>query len=144
MVPWSDAGVMEPASVDVILSHAVLEHVVDLEATYRALARWLKSGGLMSHQIDFTSHGITETWNGYRAYPEILWRIIAGRLPYLINREPCSAHLELLKKNGFTTLSAVTHHRDDGIRRSQLSKRWKSISEDDLACSDLFVQARKE
>ena len=75
MVPWSDVRAIEPESVDVIVSHAVLEHVVDLESTYRALSLWLKPGGMMSHQIDFTAHGTAEKWNGYRAYPEFLWKI---------------------------------------------------------------------
>jgi SAM-dependent methyltransferase len=143
MVPWFDAGAIEPESVDVVVSHAVLEHVVDLERTYRALSLWLKPGGLMSHQIDLTSHGVTEKWNGYRAYPELIWKAILGRRPYLINRAPCSVHLELLEKNGFEILATKRVNRSDGIRRSELSRRWRSISDDDLACSDLTVQARK-
>jgi hypothetical protein len=143
MVPWSDVRAIEPESVEVIVSHAVLEHVVDLESTYRALALWLKPGGMMSHQIDFTSHGITEKWNGHRAYPELLWKAIVGRQPFLINRAPCSAHLDLMKRNGFEIVSAKRGTKADGIRRSQLSRRWKGISDEDLACSDLFVQARK-
>jgi hypothetical protein len=143
IVPWSDIRAIEPGSVDAIVSHAVLEHVVDLESTYRVLALWLKPGGMMSHQIDFTSHGTAEKWNGYRAYPEFLWKTILGRRPYLINRQPCSVHLDLLKKNGFEIVSTKRVDRTDGIRRSQLSRHWKSISDDDLACSDLTVQARK-
>jgi hypothetical protein len=143
MVPWSDEKVIEPGTVDLILSHAVLEHVVDLESTYRALCAWLSRGGMMSHQIDFRSHGITEKWNGYRAYPEILWKTIAGRRTYLINRQPCSTHIDLMEKNGFEILAARKQHRADGIARSQLSRRWIDISDDDLACADLTVQARK-
>jgi hypothetical protein len=41
MVPWDDIGVIEPASVDLIISHSVLEHVVDLEHTYAAFKAWL-------------------------------------------------------------------------------------------------------
>ncbi len=143
MVPWTDESVIEAGSVDAALSHAVLEHVVDLEGTYRALYRWLKPGGLMSHQIDFRSHGLTEEWNGYRAYPELLWKTIAGKRPFLINREPCSAHLDLIARAGFTIVSVRTQRRDDGIGRSRLSRRWRDISDEDLACSDLIVQARK-
>jgi hypothetical protein len=143
MVPWSDMRAIEPESVDVVVSHAVLEHVVDLESTYRALALWLKPGGMMSHQIDLTSHGITEKWNGYRAYPEFLWKTIMGRRPFLINRQPCSVHLALLEKNGFEIVATKRGTKADGITRSQLSRRWKNISDADLACSDLTVQARK-
>jgi len=60
-----------------------------------------------------------------------------------MNRQPCSAHLDLLKKNGFEIVATKRVVRTDGIDRSQLSRRWKSISDGDLACSDLTVQARK-
>jgi SAM-dependent methyltransferase len=143
MVPWTDERVIEAGSIDVILSHAVLEHVIDLDGTYRALARWLKPGGMMSHQIDFRSHGITKEWNGYRAYPELLWKIIAGRRAYLINREPCSSHLALIAKHGFTVVSVEKQYNADGIARSRLARRWKGISDDDLSCFGLIVQARK-
>lgn len=143
VAPWSDDRVIEPGSIDAVVSHAVLEHVVDLEGAYRALSRWLKPGGMMSHQIDFTAHGLSERWNGYRAYPELLWKMIAGRRPYLINREPCSTHLALLERNGFEILSTKRVTRTDGIDRSRLSRRWRDISDEDLSCSDLTVQARK-
>jgi SAM-dependent methyltransferase len=143
VAPWFDESAIEPGSVDVIVSHAVLEHVVDLEKTYRALSLWLRPGGMMSHQIDLTAHGITETWNGFRAYPELLWKAIVGRRPYLINRAPCSVHLDLIEKHGFEILATKRVNRTDGIRRSELSRRWRSISDEDLACSDLTVQARK-
>src|SRR6185437_11831073 len=37
MCTWYDEAVIEENSVDLILSHAVLEHVADLDKTYRAL-----------------------------------------------------------------------------------------------------------
>ena len=143
MVPWSEDDVIAKDSVDVILSHSVLEHVVDLEKTYRALYSWLKPNGMMSHQIDFDSHGLSEAWNGYRAYSELLWKLMMGKRPFMINRQPHSAHMELLTKNGFHVIRDLTNHRFDGIQRSDLSDHWKSITDDDLTCSEAFVQARK-
>lgn len=143
MVPWSDDSIIEKETVDVILSHSVLEHVVDLESTYRALYSWLKPGGMMSHQIDFTSHGVSEKWNGYRAYSELLWKIIVGKQPFLINRQPCSVHLDLIKKNDFKIICHLKRYRTDGIKRSQLSAHWRNISDDDLTCSGTFIQAQK-
>jgi hypothetical protein len=143
MVPWLDEKIIEPGSVDVILSHAVLEHVADLESTYRALSRWLKPGGMMSHQIDFTAHGLAKKWNGYRSYSEMLWKATVGKRPFLINRQPCSAHVDFMERNGFEILCLMKKHRADGIARSQLSPRWRNISNDDLTCSDVFIQARK-
>jgi hypothetical protein len=143
MVPWSDDRVIQEDTVDLVLSHSVLEHVVDLEATYRAIHLWLKPGGMMSHQIDFTSHSLSEKWNGYWAYSDLLWKIMAGKRPFLINREPHSVHLDLAKKYGFNVVCDLQAHRTDGIQRSELSGRWKHVSDDDLTCSGAFIQARK-
>jgi SAM-dependent methyltransferase len=44
------------ASVDAVISHAVLEHVVDVEATCRELARVTRPRGIHIHQIDYRDH----------------------------------------------------------------------------------------
>src|SRR5262249_8858123 len=143
MVPWSDRHVIAASSVDVVLSHSVLEHVVDLEATYDALHCWLRTGGYMSHQIDFASHGLSTKWNGYRAYPELLWKLILGRRPFLINREPVSTHVELTRRAGFRIARDMRRRRSDGLDRRQLSVRWHTISDDDLTCCGAFLQSKK-
>ena len=143
MVPWSDDKIIENDTVDLILSHSVLEHVVDLGKTYRALYSWLKPKGMMSHQIDFQSHGVSEKWNGYRAYSEFLWKIMVGRRPWLINRQPHSVHIDNLKRNSFIVVCELTNHRKDGIQRSDLSNFWKNITDDDLTCSGAFISAVK-
>jgi hypothetical protein len=144
MVPWHDAGVMREGSIDLLLSHSVLEHVVDLEATYAAMRRWLRPGGWMSHQIDFKSHGLAGKWNGYRAYPEALWKLVLGSRPFLLNREPWSTHARLLEENCFELVCVMRQHmREQSIAREKLAPRWRDISDDDLACSGAFVQARR-
>jgi hypothetical protein len=101
VVPWDEAPVIQQATVDLIRSHSVLEHVVNLEDAYQACALWLKPGGWMSHQIDFTSHSLAKEWNGQWAYPDWMWKIIVGRRPFAINRRPCSHHLQWLRASGF-------------------------------------------
>jgi SAM-dependent methyltransferase len=142
-VPWTDRSIVRPATVDLVLSHSVMEHVGDLDATYGAIARWLRPGGLMSHQIDFTSHGLSQTWNGYRAYSEPLWKAIVGRRPFLINRAPCSVHQELIDRHGFQVTCCLKNLRSDGIERARLARRWRSISDADLECAGAYVQARR-
>lgn len=145
MVPWTDKSVIDENTVDVIISHSVLEHVVDLNATYHALSSWLKPHGLMSHQIDFTSHGLSDKWNGYRGYSELLWKIIAGKHTYLINRQPYSVHIKIIKSCNFEIICELKNYRKDpGIERRQLASRWKFISDDDLSCSGAFIQAKKQ
>jgi hypothetical protein len=49
IVPWSDPNLLKPHTVDWLISHAVLEHVDDLDTAYRAASKWLKPGGMMTH-----------------------------------------------------------------------------------------------
>lgn len=143
--PWSDPTVVQTNSVDLIVSHAVLGQVEDLEGTYRALTAWLKPGGLMSHQIGFAFQCFNGHWNGYWACPELLWKIIRGKRPFAVNRLPGSAHVQLLRKQGvdFLVKLACSELGHNSIPRSALSQRWRHLSEEDLKCSDLFIQARK-
>jgi len=144
IVPWSNEGVIDKETVDVIVSHSVLEHVVDLDSTYHALYSWLKRGGMTSNQIDLSSHGLSKKWNGFRAYPEWVWKMIVGKRPFLINRQPYSVHVNLMEKNGFKIICNLRHYRKEGgIERRQLSSYWKDISDDDLTISGTFIQAQK-
>jgi hypothetical protein len=143
MVPWNEVSVIQQATVDLILSHSVLEHVVDLEDTYRACGLWLKRSGWMSHQIDLTSHYLAKEWNDHWTYPDWMWKIVMGKRPFLINRQPCSHHLQLLCAHGFEVVCHLKHTRANGIKRSQLALDWRGLSEDDLACAGTFIQARK-
>jgi SAM-dependent methyltransferase len=141
--PWSDPKVIDAGTVDLIVSASVLEHVVDLENTYRALYRWLKPGGWMSHQIDLKSHGMTQSWNGFRACSEGVWKLALGRRPYMINRYPASVHLKLMQEAGFRLVHQSRMRRDDGIRREELAPHWADISDEDLNTSALYVIATK-
>jgi len=141
--PWFDPRVIEENSVDLVVSQSVLEHVVDLPATYKALYQWVKPGGWMSHQIDLKSHGISTRWNGYRTCSDRLWEITLGRRPFMINRQPASVHLRLIQEAGFRLVTHQKFMRKDGIRREELAPRWADISDDDLNCSGLYVIATK-
>lgn len=142
--PWMGEAAIERESVDVVISHAVLQSVLDLDETYAALDAWLKPGGYMSHQIDFTSFRTAQEWNGHWAYPDAVWKVIVGRRPYLINREPHSTHVELIKRRGLTLVCDLQNYAaGPAMKRSRLAARWRNMTDDDFACSGAFIQARK-
>jgi SAM-dependent methyltransferase len=143
MVPWHDRYDLAPESVDLVYSQAVLEHVDRLEDSYQAMSRWLKPGGLMSHQIDFRSHGTAKHWNGHWAYPDAIWKLIRGKRPYLISRQPLSAHLDAMRGAGFEIIAVQRFARNDGLPREALARRFSELSEKDLETAGAFVQARK-
>jgi SAM-dependent methyltransferase len=143
LAPWNDAARIERGSIDWILSQATMEHVDDLAATYAACREWLAPGGVMSHQIDLKSHGTAAAWNGHWAYSDTLWRIVRGRRLYLINRAPASAHRAAIRAAGFTIAAEQPVWRDDGLPRTRLAPRFRSLADEDLKTAGLFVIARR-
>lgn len=141
--PAAASRLIARGSVDWVFSQAVLEHVDDLPGVYRACYDWLKPGGLMSHQIDFESHGTSRVWNGHWAYPDLVWRLLRGRRPYLLNREPCGTHLEQMADAGFEVLAIERMRKPSRLRCGQLARRFRGMAEDDLTTSGAFVVARK-
>lgn len=143
-VPWNDSSVIQEESVDMILSQAVLEHVVDLPLTYAALYRWLKSGGFMSHKIDFRSHGSAVDWNGHWSYSDFTWKLMQGKRPYMItNREPCSTHIRYIQDLKFEIICAIEDNNTSGIQRNQLAARFRHMLDNDFVTSGVFIQAIK-
>jgi SAM-dependent methyltransferase len=129
--PWADSNIVSPASVDWIFSHSVMEHVEDLDGTYRSMAQWLKPGAVASHLIDFDSHGLTNEWNGHWKIGERLWTILQGKRPYLLNRQWYGVHTRLAAENGFTVRSERRNKRFDGLIRDQFDSRFQGMSNED-------------
>lgn len=142
-VPWSDA--IAPGTVDMIYSQAVLEHIDDLAGAYRAMHQWLAEGGFVSHQIDLKCHGIGDRWNSHWTYSDLVWRLIRGNRAYLLNRQPCSVHLEHMRQVG---LDLVSDRRvidfDSGWEQCDLPERYQhGLWADDFFTTDVFIQALK-
>jgi len=142
-VPWSSPELLAESSVDMIYSQAALEHVDDLDLLHRAMRRWLVPGGIMTHQIDFKSHGMTQAWNGHWEYPEAVWRIVRGRRSFLLNRLPLSAQLAGLRAHGFEIVRVVAVQGGGGIPRARLAAEFRNLSEEDFTTSGAFVVAVK-
>jgi hypothetical protein len=134
---------VENERADLLFSHVVVNEVEDLDGIYRRCADLVRSGAWMSHQIDFTSLGMTPVWNAHLQYDERVWQMMSGRRPYFVNRERCSTHLALMSRAGFEIVSVSRCRRVDGLERRKLAPRWRSLSEDDLCCAAAFVIARR-
>ena len=144
IVPWWDADI-EESSVDFVFSQDTMEHVEDLPAAYKAMRRFLKTGGIVSHAISFGSHGITTKWNGHWTFSDFRWKRYLGRRLYLLNREPLSSHIALLRENGFDILRQIKFKARgrQSVPRNALSRRFRDMSQDDFTCHKAFIQAVK-
>ncbi len=142
-IPWHDKGIIEPGTVDFILSHTVLQHIDGIENTYTAMQAWLKPSGFMAHLIDFKSMGFTKKWNAHWTLSDWEWRMLVGGRKFSINREPHSKHIELHNQNCFNILFLKIEHKANELKRNQLAKRFSSLSDDDLSTSGSYIICQK-
>jgi len=142
-VPWMSLPQIDEASLDLIFSQAVLEHVDSLEETYRAMFAWLKPGGYASHVIDFRAHGRSPFWNGHWAYSDWQWNLVRGKREFLLNREPLSAHLGLAKKVGFELLLIKREQAPHGLETPALAPRFRKMDATDALTSGVYLILQK-
>jgi hypothetical protein len=140
LCPWPTAS-LEPGSVDLVVSQAVLQDMDHwtgtdaLSAAFEAMSRWLKPGGAMSHQVNLAFPD-TEHWNQHWAYGELAWKIIRGRRPYYVNRVPASEYLRLCERYGFEVAAVTPVAAEEGVPRVKLPRRFR-----DLPASDYTTRA---
>jgi|SRR4051812_16019056 hypothetical protein len=142
IAPWGP-GAVRDASVDLVLSQSVLEYPDDLARTYGEMCRWLTPGGVMSHEIDFKSIGMTAEWNGHWSCSDAVWRLAAGNRRHRINCEPHSTHIALIEKVGCRIVRDERTIKSFGITRAQLAPRFRHLTDDDLVTSSALIQAVK-
>lgn len=141
-VPWRDRTDIAAGSVDWICSHAVLAHVDELEATYRRLSGWLAPGGVMTHMIDFSSHRLTEAWNGHWAVGDTAWALARGNRHFLLNRRWCAVHRAHLEGTGMELVEERRWLRDDGLPRDRFKPPFHTMDDQDARTYLAFLVAR--
>jgi hypothetical protein len=142
IAPWKP-GVIGNGTVGLVFSQTVLEFPHDLAGMYAEMCRWLKPGGIMSHEIDFKSLGITVEWNGHWSCSDALWRLAAGRRRHRLNREPHSTHIALLERMSCRVVCDERTVQPSGITRAQLAPRFHHLTSEDLTTSSALIQAVK-
>lgn len=130
-------------SVDMVLSQAVLEYVEPLLDTYRLMNLWLQPEGFVSHQIDFSCHGLAADWNGHWSYSEVLWKLIRGKRVWFINRAPHSAHIRFLEQAGFRVVCDLKVQGRAARNELRLAPRFADLSLEDRTTRGAFIQAVK-
>jgi len=145
-VGW-DSRAVDPCSVDLVITQNVLQEIAHdaphskLTDTFVAMAKWLKRGGVMSHQIDLSFPGGAE-WNDHWRHSDAAWRVARGIRSAFANRVPLSEYLELCRANGFDVVS-VKRETKDGIAREKAAPKFRDLPEDDFHTPSAHVVAVK-
>jgi hypothetical protein len=85
---------------------------------------------------------ISNKWNGHWACSDWQWKLIRGKRPFLINREPHSTHLARMRKEGFKIICDLSVKRESEIGQCDLADRFKKMDEDYLTISSSYIMAR--
>jgi hypothetical protein len=142
-IPWSSPEIIENETVDFVYSQSVLQYIEDLDHTYSAIRKWLKPSGIMSHSIDLSSIGITKKWNYHWTFEEVEWKIIKEDRSFIISRHPLSAHLQKHAHYKFKILESIANTKDTHLKRSQLAKAFKGLSDEDLTTNNIYILSIK-
>jgi SAM-dependent methyltransferase len=137
-------------SIDLISSHAVLEHVprTRLMSLLRAMHRLLRPEGLAIHFIDHADHwhhfdpGIGPI--NFLKFPGWWWAVINSPISHQ-NRLRSGQHLALWREAGFRIIyleSSVDLQALEDARRLHLDREFRSFTPDELAISSTFLVAR--
>lgn len=143
VVPWHGSDRIEQNSLDLIFSQAVMEHIDDLTTAYQTMNKWLKPGGVISHQIDFKSHEMTEEWNGHWFIGDKMWDFLLRGRKYPINRMPYSVHVKLIEDSGFEIKNIVPVRRKNNFKDRIPMSNGVQFTDEDMKISGALIQAVK-
>lgn len=93
------------ASVDIIYSCAVLEHVHNLDLCFREMSRVLRPGGIMYHEVDLRDHIFSQKSLFFLTLSDRWFRTLFQYTGGYVNRERVSSYRSLAEKYGLSIVS---------------------------------------
>jgi hypothetical protein len=136
---YLEDSAIPPASVHLVVSRSVLEHVTHIDRCLDAMAAMVAPGGHMVHSIDLTAHDAGDPFAFY--YSETR---DGERRPDDLNGWRLSDYLDGLSTRGFdcrvVDRSIDTEYR---LERSRLLPRYRGYTDDDLRCTRAIIGCAK-
>jgi SAM-dependent methyltransferase len=132
---------------DLVVSRAVLEHVDDLHATFKDMARALRWGGYAVHLVDLSSHRLhRDNPLDFLTWSDTLWRLMYSHKG-APNRHRLDAYREALAASELEVLrlepSKVAPIEWVHEVRPRLGQRFSKVSDEDLMCLGFWLVCRK-
>lgn len=132
-------------SIDFVFSHAVLEHVSNLDLGLKRVLQLLKRGGFSYHKIDLRDHFHIrdKCYLDFLKYNEKYWKFIGDT-----NRVRYSQYIELFKKYNFEILNVKLQKMGplSKIEKMQekFCKDFRYLDSKDLSIRGFYVFMKKK
>ena len=135
---------IEKASVDLLVSNAVLEHAGNLEGLFREMSCVMKPGAVMVHAADLGPHQMSfNTTLDFLAIPEWQWKLMTSHRG-AHNRARKSHYEKLLAKYGFEILKFEVTERFTQTDIDVITARVReTMTMDDFSCRSILFSALK-
>tara|TARA_B100000315_G_scaffold260561_1_gene322951 strand:+ start:2841 stop:3680 length:840 start_codon:yes stop_codon:yes gene_type:complete len=143
IAPWDHIDFSQSNCINVIFSQAVMEHIINIDFTYMKMYKLLKTGGYMSHAIDYKAHGTHNHWNGHWTINRLFWKIMMKTKDYQINRYPFSEHVKAIGKHNFKILSQESIQNQSNISKQKIRIKNIKFQPEDFNISSAHIIARK-
>jgi SAM-dependent methyltransferase len=129
--------------VDFIYSNSVMEHIKNVHESVATMARILKPGGYMYHNIDMRDHYNFNSPFLFYKYDDSTWnRFLTKEGISYTNRMRCDDFMEVFDKNGFEIVELRTER--EKLNQKKMSSKFAHKSKEALEISKLGVLARKK
>jgi SAM-dependent methyltransferase len=130
------------ASVDVVVSNSVLEHVADLPGLFASLARILTPEGVMLHRVDYRDHFFKYPFH-FLLFSRFAWKwfLNPGDLP----RRRLDDHLHALAQAGFDVTACDIERDPEAFARiaDRLHHDYRQRDPDMLSVTRATLQCRR-
>jgi hypothetical protein len=143
LVPWENYKKPIEHKFDLILSQAVLEHIIRIDHAFGFMHKNLSEKGYMSHQIDYKAHEFSTVWNEHWGFNSFLWKLAMIGRGFPMNRLPHSAYLKLLDKYQFVSINEQQVIDENGLRRNNFKGKFKQFTDSDYKVSGALIQVKK-
>jgi SAM-dependent methyltransferase len=142
----SDGLLGEAASVGLVVSRAVLEHVNDLPATFRDMRQALAADGVALHLVDLKSHGLhRRNPLDFLTWPDWLWALMYSSKG-VPNRLRPRAYREAARAAGLEVTAMSPTGRaspaDVAEVRPRLADAFRTMPDDELAWLGFWMVCR--
>ncbi len=135
------------AKYDLSISRAVLEHVDDLEGTFRDIRRSLRPGGVSIHLVDLKSHGLDRKVPlDFLTWPQPAYRLMFSHKGFP-NRWRVNRYRALIAENGLICrlmrpTGKLAHTQVEKIR-AELARPFRDVSTEDLSWLGFWMVLEK-